>query len=265
MSAYETILAETADGVLTLTMNRPDALNAVTDRMRSELTEAFKSAARDDAVRCVVLTGAGRAFCSGQDLADLKGLYASGSDLELGEILRRGYNPLIQRMRDLEKPIIAAVNGVAAGAGASLALACDLRITSDNASFIQAFIAVGLIPDSAATFFLPRLVGLGRAMEMCITGDKLSAADALAAGLVNRVVPVDELPAATKELAVRLASMPTRGIALTKRLLNHSYANSLEAQLEAEAFAQATAGRTADHREGVAAFLEKRKPKFEGK
>lgn len=264
-SATTTITVNTADHICTITLNRPDVLNAFNDQLTTELGEALKNAERDAAVRVIVITGAGRAFSSGQDLADLKTRYVPGYVPELGDDLRRRYNPIIRRIREMEKPVIAAVNGVAAGAGCSLALACDLRIASDQASFIEVFINVGLIPDSGSTFMLPRLVGLGKAMEMCCTGQKVDAAEALRLGLVNQVVSAEELSGATAKLAGRLASLPARAIGLTKRLLNQSLQSDLAAQLEAEAYDQETAGKTADHYEGVTAFLEKRKPGFQGK
>ncbi|MEM7227420.1 MAG: enoyl-CoA hydratase-related protein [Planctomycetota bacterium] len=259
------VLAETADHVATITLNRPDVYNAFNDAVSKELHDALKAAERDKDVRVIILTGAGKAFSSGQDLGDLKTKYVPGHVPALGEDLKRRYDPIIKRMRSMDKPIIAAVNGVAAGAGCSLALACDMRIVSDRASFIEVFINVGLIPDSGSTWFLPRLVGIGKAMELCCTGEKVDAEEALRLGIANRVVPADELLEATRELAGRLASLPGRGIALTKRLLNQSFENSLDAQLTAEAFAQDTAGRTEDHYEGVVAFLEKRKPEFKGR
>ncbi len=264
-SNYETISVDAADTVCTITLNRPDSLNAFNEAMKAELLDALKNAERDEAVRCLVITGSGRAFSSGQDLGDLKAMYAGGEPPDLGEMLRTGYIPLIRRIRGIKKPVIAAVNGVAAGAGCSFALACDLRIASAKASFIQAFIQVGLIPDCGGTFFLPRLVGVGKAMEMCFTGEKVSAEEAVRIGLVERMVATEELMDATMDLARKLAKLPTKTIGLTKRLINRSYANDVEAQLEEEAFAQTTAARTADHIEGVHAFLEKRPPSFEGK
>ena len=264
-SGFQTIAVATADGVCTITLNRPDVLNAFNDQLTTELGESLKAAERDTAVRAIVITGAGRAFSSGQDLADLKQKYVPGYVPHLGDDLRRRYNPIIKRIREMDKPIIAAVNGVAAGAGCSLALSCDMRIASDQASFIEVFIHVGLIPDSGSTFMLPRLVGLGKAMELCCTGQKIDAAEALRIGLVNQVVPAAELAAKANKLAAQLAALPARAIALTKRLLNQSMQNDLDAQLDAEMYDQETAGKTADHHEGVMAFLEKRKASFQGR
>lgn len=265
-TATESNVAVATDaGVCTITLNRPDVLNAFNDALTTELHDALKAAEKDAAVRVIVITGAGRAFSSGQDLGDLKAKYVPGHVPHLGDDLRRRYNPIIKRMREMDKPIIAAVNGVAAGAGCSLALAADMRIASDQAAFIEVFINVGLIPDSGSTFMLPRLVGLGKAMELCMTGAKVDAAEALRLGIVNQVVPAAEIDAAVAKLAGRLAGLPGRAIALTKRLLNQAANNDLDAQLEAEAFDQETAGKTADHYEGVVAFLEKRKPAFQHK
>lgn len=266
MASYETLQVETADQVCTITLNRPDSLNSINDAMTSELAKVIRQLQRDDGVRCVVLTGAGRAFCSGQDLGDLKKRYADAAYTpQLGEDLKKRYNPVVLGLRDLEKPVIAAINGVAAGAGFSLALACDLRIASDKAKLIEVFINVGLIPDSGSTFFLPRLVSMCKAMELCFTGDAVSAADALSLGLVNKVVPAEELSKAAREMAMRLAKLPTKAIGLTKRLLYRSLNSDLDTMLEAEGFAQQTAGQSADHREGVMAFFEKRPPNFQGK
>jgi len=262
---WRTIVVSSEQSVTAITLNRPDSLNAFNEQMKKELLEALKQAERDAAVRCVVLTGEGRAFSSGQDLAELQGQYEGGAGPELGDLLHRGYHPLIRRLREMEKPVVAAVNGVAAGAGCSLALACDLRIASEKASFIEAFIHVGLIPDSGSTFLLPRLVGLAKATELCLLGNKVTAQEALRIGLVHQVVAAEELMTAAMELAKKLAALPTKAIGLTKRLLNQSFGNDLEAQLSAEAFAQSTAGKTADHLEGVRAFLEKRPARFEGR
>jgi 2-(1,2-epoxy-1,2-dihydrophenyl)acetyl-CoA isomerase len=260
-----TILTETATGITTITLNRPDVYNAFNNDLSRELLGALKAASRDTSVRAVILTGAGKAFSSGQDLGDLKKKYVPGHVPALGDDLKRRYDPIITLMRSMDQPIIGAINGVAAGAGFSLALACDLRICSENASFIEVFINVGLIPDSGSTWFLPRLVGLGKAMELCMTGDKVLAEEALRIGIANRVVPADQLMAESMALATRLSSLPARGLALTKKLLNQSVENDLATQLNAEAFAQDTAGRTADHSEGVVAFIEKRSPVFKGR
>lgn len=260
-----TVTVTTVDQICTITLNRPDVLNAFDNQLTTDLGEALKAAEKDAACNAIIITGSGRAFSSGQDLADLKDRYKPGYVPALGEDLRKRYNPIIRRIREMDKPVIAAVNGVAAGAGCSLALACDLRIAAEEASFIEVFINVGLIPDSGSTFTLPRLVGPARAFEMCCTGQKITAAEALAMGLVNKVVPATELMTAATDLAKRIARMPARAVALTKQLLNESMTNDLAAQLEAESFAQETAGRTADHMEGVTAFFEKRKPVFTGK
>ncbi len=262
--ATSKLLIENDGAVRTLRLHRPDSLNALDNELLSALGKAVADAEKDKSVRCVVITGAGRGFCSGQDLADVGARSQSDEPLELGAHLRDRYNPLITRLRTMEKPVLAAVNGVAAGAGCSLALACDIRVASESASFIEAFIHVGLVPDSGSTFMLPRLIGLARAMEMACTGRKVTAAEALQIGLVNQVVPDDQLAEATKKLAQKLAALPTRAIGLTKRAFNAAWNADLEAQLDYEAMLQTTAGQTRDHREGVAAFLEKRPPHFTG-
>ncbi|MFL5733306.1 MAG: enoyl-CoA hydratase/isomerase family protein [Chloroflexia bacterium] len=257
---YETILYVLDEGVLTITLNRPDVLNAFNRQMTTEIQDALKKAERDPAVRCLVFTGAGRAFSSGEDL---KARQAEGTT-GFGSTLRDRYNPIVLKMRNLEKPIIGSINGVAAGAGCSTALACDLRIVSDKASFIEVFVRIGLVPDSGSSFFLPRLVGLGKALEIAFTGDSVGAEEALRIGLVNTVVPAEELEAATRELALRLAKGPTRAIGLAKRTINRALSMDLEQILEYEVFAQETAGSTEDHKEGMAAFLEKRTPNYTG-
>lgn len=261
-ATFETIETSTTEGVCTITLDRSDVLNALNDTLTDELAQALKDASRDKEVRVVVITGSGRAFSSGQDLADLKEKYVPGHEPHLGEDLQRRYNPIIKTIHSMEKPVIAAINGVAAGAGCSLALACDLRIASEEASFIEIFVNVGLIPDSGSTWFLPRLVGLGRAMELCCTGRKVEADEALAIGMVNQVVPSEDLEDAVAKMATRLASLPAKAISLTKRLLNQSFDHDLTEQLAQESYAQETAGRTHDHFEGVVAFIEKRKPNF---
>ncbi len=261
---YTSIECVTSSGVHTITMNRPDVLNAFNGPMLSELTTALKAADKHPDVRVIVITGAGRAFSSGQDLADLKAKYVPGHVPELGDDLKKRYDPCIKCIRRSAKPVIAAVNGVAAGAGCSLALACDFRIASEHAMFIEVFVNVGLVPDSASTWTLPRLIGWGRAMELCCTGRPVKADEAMQIGLVSQVADADGFTTAVDTFASRLAALPPRAIELTKRLLNDAYANSLEEQLEAEAFAQDTAGRTKDHFEGVTAFLDKRTPEFTG-
>jgi 2-(1,2-epoxy-1,2-dihydrophenyl)acetyl-CoA isomerase len=246
-------------GVLTITLNRPDVLNALNAAMHGALQAALKEA-RDADVRAVVVTGAGRGFCVGQDLTEFR--EAAG---DIGERLRSSYHPTILALRELEKPVIAAVNGAAAGAGVSIALACDLRLASDSATFVPAFINIGLVPDSGGSFFATRLLGYARALEWLATGKRLTAAEAQAWGLVSEVVEGDALAGRVAELAAELAALPTRGIGLTKRLLEHAQTATLEEQLEREAQLQAAATRTEDFREGVAAFLEKRPPKFEGR
>jgi 2-(1,2-epoxy-1,2-dihydrophenyl)acetyl-CoA isomerase len=249
----------TRDGaVLTITLNRPDVLNAFNEAMHQALGAALKEAA-DEPVRAVVLTGAGRAFCVGQDLTEF-----SEDPGDIGSRLRQNYHPNVIAIRELEKPVIGAVNGPAAGAGLSFACACDIRIAADSASFVPAFINIGLIPDSGGTYFISRLLGSARAFEWMTSGRKLSAAEAHAWGLVSEVVENKDLAARTAELAAQLAAMPTRGVGMTKLLFDEAAQNTLEEQLELEALLQTAATQTADFREGVNAFLEKRPPKFTG-
>ena len=265
MSANEQPLLIENDGpVRTLRLNRPDVLNAFNTDLLKTLGKAVRDAEKDKTVRCLIITGAGRGFSAGQDLADVADRYKSSGPIEIGAHLRDLYNPVIAKIRSMEKPVIAAVNGVAAGAGCSLALACDIRIAAASAGFIQAFINVGLIPDSGATFILPRLVGLSRALELACTGRKVKADEALQLGLVNQVVPDEQLAETTRQFAAKLASLPPRGIGLTKRAMNASLTHDLETQLDYEAMIQTVAGQTKDHREGVAAFLEKRPARFIG-
>ncbi len=257
-----TILVEVdeASGVGMVTLNRPDALNALTVPMKVELLAAFQSLAGEDRVRALVLTGAGRAFCAGQDLRERLEPDAA----PLGVEVRERYNPIILAMRALPKPIVGAINGVAAGAGASLAMACDIRIASEAASFALAFGRVGLVPDSGATWFLPRLVGSTRAAELALLGDPVSAGDSVRLGLVGRVVAAEQLATEASSVAARLAAGAPRAIALTKQALNASWERDLGTALEAEADLQDTAGRTRDHAEGLAAFMEKRPARFTG-
>lgn len=256
----ETIIYEKQDGVATITLNRPQALNAFLPQMNRELLDALKDGEHDQTIRCFMITGAGRAFSAGQDLKgrtpDQKG--------SLGASLREKYNPLIRQIRQTEKIVLAAVNGVAAGAGCNLALACDLRIASEEAKFIQAFVRVGLAPDSGGSFILPRLVGFSKAMELLLLGEPVDAREAQRIGLVAKVVPAAEFAQAAKEMAQKLARSP-RSIGLIKRAVNHAMLAELDSQLEYEAYLQEIAGRSADYDEGVRAFLEKRPPMFTGK
>jgi 2-(1,2-epoxy-1,2-dihydrophenyl)acetyl-CoA isomerase len=247
-------------GIATVTLHRPDALNALTVPMKQELLAALRGLERNAQVRAVVLTGAGRAFCAGQDLRERLEPDAA----PLGVELRERYNPIIRAMRSLSKPIVGAINGVAAGAGASIAMACDLRIASDTASFALAFGRVGLVPDSGATWFLPRLVGTARAAEIALLGDVVPASEAERMGLVSRVVPAGEVVAEARAVAARLAAGAPRALALTKRALDRAWDRDLDAALEYEAHLQDMAGRSKDHAEGLAAFLEKRPPRFTG-
>ncbi len=257
---YATLRYDVADAIATVTLDRPDARNALDATMKRELLDAFRAIARDRFVRVAILRGAGPAFCSGQDLRE-----ASGADApDLAEIVRDAYNPLILAMRRLEKPIVAAVNGVAAGAGASLALGCDIRVASETASFLFSFGRVGLVPDTGATWLLPRLIGPGRAAQLMLLGEPLAAEEALRWGLVAQVVPASDLAAEARAIAARLAGMAPRALALTKRALNRALESTFEEALDYEASLQGIAGRTADYREGVAAFVSKRSPRFTG-
>ncbi len=258
--SYSTLLWTADGGVLTITLNRPKSHNSINEAMKEELSAALREASHDPGVRCIVLRGAGeKAFCSGQDLKEHR-----PAGMSLRESLERSYNPLIRRMREMEKPIIGMINGVAAGAGCSIALACDMRIMSSDATLIEAFARIGLVPDSGSHWFLPRLVGMARAFEYAATGREIPAGEAERVGLVNRVAPADRLEAVTMDLARSLAAGPTRAIGLIKRTLNRALVTDLTALLEYEAAIQEIASATDDHREGVAAFLEKRKPAFIG-
>jgi 2-(1,2-epoxy-1,2-dihydrophenyl)acetyl-CoA isomerase len=251
---------EVADGVATITLDRPDALNSLEATLKRELLVALREAARDRTVRVVILTGAGRAFCAGQDLKERLAPDPTPLDVEV----RERYNPIILAMRGLPKPIIAAVNGVAAGAGASLAFAADLRIAAEGASFVLAFGRIGLVPDSGASWFLPRLVGAAHAAELLYLSDPMPAEEALRIGLVSQVVPGDALLDHARTLATKLAQGSPTALALTKRAIDRSLEVGLVEALEHEASLQGVAGRTADHAEGIAAFVEKRAPRFTG-
>lgn len=261
MPDFQTLLSTNTNGVLTITMNRPDVYNAFNELMKKELNDAFKEAEKDSTVRCIVLRGAGeKAFCSGQDLKE-----HAGSKRSLKVSLEKSYNPLIKKIRTIEKPVIAMINGVAAGAGCSVALACDMRIMSSSARLIQAFIRIGLVPDSGAHWFLPRLAGMARAFEYAATGRDILAEEALQAGLVNRVVKPEELEKITMEYATGFASAPTKAIGLIKRTLNKALTSDLDSLLEYEAYIQQAASETEDHKEGLAAFAQKRAAQFKGK
>jgi len=262
-STASVLLVERGEGVLSLTLNRPDVLNSFNRALASALLEALTEAATDDAVRAVLLTGAGRGFCAGQDLAEALPT-GDGPMPDIGDVVEAWYNPIIRAIRTLEKPVLCAVNGVAAGAGANLAFACDLTIAAEEATFVESFAKLGLIPDTGGTFFVPRLVGLQRATGMFFLAEKLSAATAKEWGLIWDVAPRAELMTRVSALARQLASQATRGFGLTKRAINASAANGLDAQLAVEAAAMREAGRTADYAEGVRAFLEKRAPVYRG-
>jgi len=257
----EPLLVSLDAGVLRLTLNRPDTLNAFTVAMTQALAAAFARAEDESAVRCVLVTGAGRGFCAGQDLTERD---MNAEDIDLGGGLDSRYNPLIRRMRALPKPIVCAVNGVAAGAGANFALACDLVLAARSAAFIQAFVKIGLVPDCGGSYFLPRLAGTQRAMALAMTGDRLAAEDAERWGIIWKCVDDSLLGPESEKLAKQLASGPTRSLGLIKNAIHASEGNSLAAQLDLERDLQREVGRGKDYREGVAAFLEKRKPRFSG-
>lgn len=254
-----------AEGVAVITFDRPDVLNAFDDELGGRVLEEVRGAAADESVRCIVLTGAGRAFSSGEDLGALVEGYRRGDAPELGKTLVDRYNPLIRAIRTAPKPVVAAVNGVAAGAGASIALACDFRIASEHAKLVIAFVKVGLVPDSGALWFLTKAIGAARAFEVAATGDPIGAEDALRLGLLTRVVPAAEFEDAWPSFARDLARGPTVAYRLTKALANAAAERPLGEQLDAEVDAQTEAGRSADHLEGVRAFLDKRRPSFEGR
>ncbi|MBU8772883.1 enoyl-CoA hydratase-related protein [Cytobacillus oceanisediminis] len=256
---FETVKYEVAKGVAWISLNRPDKLNAFTEQLNKEVQQSIKQASRDKEVRCLVITGEGRAFCSGQDLQGVN------EDMDHGEVLRRFYNPMVLELHKCKKPVIAAVNGVAAGAGMSLALACDFRLLSDKASFLEAFIHVGLVPDAGNLYFLPKLIGHAKAMELAVLGEKVNAQEAKELGLATKVIPMEKWQDEITAFAERLAGMPTAAIAIIKKNLKASWESTLEECLERDAQGQRLAGLTIDHKEGVAAFMQKRKPVFQGK
>lgn len=257
------ILKEAEESILTLTLNRPEKFNSFTEPMALELQEAFKEAESDD-IRCVIFNAKGKAFCAGQDLPEVVER-AKDENYSLADTVQTTYNPIIKAIRNLEKPVVCAVQGTAAGAGANLAFACDIIIASHEAMFVQAFSKIGLIPDSGGTFFLPRLVGLAQTNAMYLLDEKITADRAVEMGLIFKAVTHVNLKEETLEIAHKLAKMPTRGFGLYKKALNHSFENSLDDQLDLEADLQSEAGKTKDYKEGVTAFLEKRKPEYKGK
>ncbi len=259
--AYSCLLYEKNGSITTITLNRPDVFNAFNDEQSYELQDALKSAKRDEECRVVVLTGSGKAFCSGQDLKAIAG----AEKRSFIDSLHKRYNPIIREMRNMSKPIVCRLNGVAAGAGCSLALASDFIVASENASLIEVFINVGLVLDSGSSFFLPRLVGSARAFELATMGSKVTAKQAYEWGMVNRCVPAEQLDEETANVANYYANAPTKAIGLMKKMLNRSFNSDLEAMLEYEAYCQEVAGSSSDNKEGVAAFNEKRKPVFTGK
>jgi 2-(1,2-epoxy-1,2-dihydrophenyl)acetyl-CoA isomerase len=267
---YENLLYDVQAGVCRITMNRPQVYNALSSGLIKDITAAIEQAGADESIRVILLTGAGdKAFCSGADLKDgmggPTGRQATNGRLSLGKSLREGYHPMILAIRNVEKPVIARVNGVAAGAGCSLALACDVVIVADEAYFSQIFINIGLMPDAGSTFFLPRLVGSLKAFELCSTGRRVYGPEAMVLGLVNRSVPATNLDEAVAEVVTTYAKAPTKAIGLMKKVLNQSLYNSLEHQLEQEAESQEALGGSADAMEGIGSFLMKRKPNFLGK
>jgi len=259
---YNTINFSIQEGVATLILNRPDSLNSFNEEMHEEVRHVFAEIAADTAVRCLLISGAGRGFCAGQDLGDRD--FSHDDTPDLGTTIEKNYNPLVKQLRSLEMPVICAVNGVAAGAGANIALACDIVLAARSASFIQAFCKIGLIPDSGGTWFLPRAVGLPRAMALSMLGDKINADQAEQWGMIWRCIDDDSLMDEARALAGHLATQPTKGLALTKKALQASMTNSLDEQLALEKDLQRLAGRSKDYRAGVTAFFEKRQAIFSG-
>lgn len=257
---YQFLKFDISDGVATLTLNRPEVYNAFNDELTFELQDAVKKISKDDSIRVVVITGEGKAFCSGQDLKAA----LQAKNRSFAESVKKRYNPLIKGIRNLPKPVICKLNGVAAGAGCSLALACDLIVASEDASLIQIFINIGLVPDSGSSYFLPRLVGYSKAFELSTMGAPLKAEEALKLGIVNKVVPAQQLDGAVKALTDYYAHAPTKAIGIIKKMINKSQNATLEEMLEYEAYCQEIAGSSLDHKEGVTAFMEKRKPDFSG-
>lgn len=257
----DTLQFNIENGIAYLSLNRPDSYNSCNKDMAFAIQNRLKECETNPEVRCIYITGVGKAFCAGQDLQEVTD---PDDGLEISSIVADHYNPIVLKIRQIEKPIVAAVNGVAAGAGANLALCCDVVVAAKSASFIQAFSKIGLIPDTGGTFYLPRLVGFQKASALIMLGDKVSAEEAERLGMIYKVFPDEDFVAESKKIAERLASMPTRGLGLTKRALNYSADNDLETQLGIEEQLQTAASNTEDYQEGVGAFLEKRKPNFKG-
>lgn len=254
------LLYDLQDGIATITLNRPDTYNAFNNDLSFQFIDALKKVRKDPAVRVIVITGSGRAFCSGQDLKDVKGKTRS-----LGESVEKRYNPMVKLITGIEKPFICRMNGVAAGAGASIALACDYVVASEKAKMVWAFANIGLVLDSGSSYFLPRLVGRQKAFELATLGEKITSQQALELGLVNQVVAPEALDEAVQTIAARYAKAPTKAIGLIKRMLNRSFSSSIDDMLEMEKHGQEIAGRTEDYKEGVLAFNEKRTPEYKGK
>lgn len=260
---FDTIIFEVNGGLAKLILNRPDKLNSFNAQMHQEIRECMKRVEREDEIRCLLISGKGRGFCAGQDLGD-RDVSPDAEIPDLGESIEKNYNPLLRRIKALEKPVICAVNGVAAGAGANIALACDIVLAARSASFIQSFSRIGLVPDSGGTWSLPRQVGHARAMGLSMLGDKLTAEQAVEWGMIWSCLDDDKLMIEAEKLALHLATQPTRGLGYIKRAINASSTNSFDQQLDLERDLQRLAGRTQDYREGVNAFMNKRKPKFSG-
>lgn len=260
---FENIEFSVNNGVAKLVLNRPDSLNSFNTQMHAEMREALKKVVKDKQIRCLLITGNGRGFCAGQDLSD-RSVAVGDEAPDLGASIEKNYNPMIRTLVGLEKPVICAVNGVAAGAGANIAFACDIVLAARSASFIQAFCKIGLVPDSGGTWTLPRLVGRSRAMALSMLGNKIPAQQAADWGMIWQCIEDDELQSEAEKMALHLASQPTVGLSLIKRAINASSTNTFDQQLDMERDLQRLAGRTNDYREGVAAFIEKRKPAFKG-
>ncbi|WP_433957978.1 enoyl-CoA hydratase-related protein [Cytobacillus horneckiae] len=256
---YETIKVEVTNQVAWIKLSRPDKLNAITAQMNKEILQSVKAAGKNDQVRCIVITGEGRAFCSGQDLTGVN------EDMDHGKVLRDLYNPMVLEIHHCDKPVIAAVNGVAAGAGMSLALACDFRLLSEKASFVESFIHVGLVPDAGNLYFLPKLIGHAKALELAILGEKINSSQAEELGLATKVFNDNIWQEEVASFAERLAALPTTAISLIKKNLKSSWKITFADSLEKDAQSQRIAGMTSDHKEGVKAFIEKRKPSFQGR